>query len=336
MLVFDSRWVGKTGIGRFAYEISNRFEGFRNYTSQTSPVSPFDPFRLSIDKKIMEGDLFFSPGYNAPIFSKNIPYIFTIHDLNHIDRPENSSFLKKIYYNTVLRKLCKGALAIFTVSEFSKNRIVDYFNVSSSKVFVIGNGVSEVFCSNGNKSNVGYPYLFCVSNRKGHKNELALIKSFALSKASEHTKLLFSGELTDELNKLLLNMKIKNKVEFVGKISDVELAEYYRGALFSIFPSLYEGFGLPIVESFACDTPVITSNITSMPEISGDAALLVNPYDKEDLSKAIDLLYSDSNLRESLIKKGRERAKLYTWDSVHVNIENAFSALGYGDLLGKK
>jgi len=235
-----------------------------------------------------------------------------------------------------LNRLCHNAAAILTVSEFSKKRIIEFFSVQENKVFVVGNGVSHHFTVRSNKIVLDKPYIFCVSNRKGHKNEESLIHAFAKTKAGEEIKLVFSGNTTDYLTNLLRSLNIEKNVIFTGRLSDDELANYYRGALFSVFPSLYEGFGLPIVESFACGTAVITSNITSMPEIAGDAALLVNPHDIDEIARGIDKLFSDSNVRDILAKKGLERAKLYTWDNVVRNVKYAFSQLGYEYLIEKK
>lgn len=327
MILFDARWIGDNGIGRFAKEIANRLEVER-YLNKNNPVSPLDPFKLSLDRKVKSCDVFLSPGYNSPLFFKRA-YILTIHDLNHIDRSENSSIFKKIYYKIILTKLCKDSVGIFTVSEFSKSRIVEYFNIDSKKVFVVGNGISQYFSNTGDKIIKECPYILCVSNRKGHKNEHNLLKAFSLSDFSQKGKLILTGNKTKELEELIEKLNISESVQFLGKITDQEMSKYYRGAIFSIFPSLYEGFGLPIIESFSCGTPVITSNITSMPEIAGDSALLVDPNDITDIKNAIDNLMCDNSLRDKLAKKGLERAKLYSWDNVIINIKDALQQLGY-------
>jgi len=179
--IYDVRWSGEHGIGRFSREIAARLN-IVEYKESGQPMSPADPFKLSLTlRKFPANSWFFSPGYNSPILPV-IPYVLTIHDLNHIDRHENSSSLKRIYYKTVLRHLCRNARAILTVSEFSKERVVDWSGVSACKVFNVGNGVSEVFTPAGKKYNPGYEYILCVSNRKGHKNEMGVLRSFAKAK----------------------------------------------------------------------------------------------------------------------------------------------------------
>lgn len=329
-LIFDSRWIGEHGIGRFAREIANHF-CFLDIGLVGDPVSPVDAFFLSKKlAKYKHSSWFLSPGISAPLFT-NIPYILTIHDINHIDRPENSSFLKKLYYRTVLTWLVHKSIAVFTVSEFSKNRIVEYFNVpecSRKKICNVGNGISPAFVEHGSKCCHGYEYVLCVSNRKGHKNEQGIIRGFAQSDLPSSVRLLFTGTASPELEGLAADLNLENRIIFVGMQSDENLASLYRGALFLLFPSFYEGFGLPIIEAFACGTPVITSNITAMPEISGEAAILVNPYNIDDIVNAINQLYSSRELRCSLIEKGLVRVKNYNWQVVMSRIEDALDSLG--------
>lgn len=328
MIIFDTRWIGNNGIGRFSKEIYDRL--YLNKCDLVgNPVSPLDPFKLSlIYKNIDRNTLFLSPGYNGPLFS-DISYILTIHDINHIDRKENSNFLKKIYYRTILFKLVRNAKLVFTVSEFSKKRILDYFHVDKKKVIVIGNGVSEEFSAIGNKFCIGNPYILCVSNRKKHKNEEGLLSAFSRSSIPKYVKLIFTGNETEELKELVTKLNLIDRVIFIGKVSNPQLADLYRGATFTVFPSFYEGFGLPIVESFACGTPVITSNVTSMPEIAKDGAILINPNSIEEITNSIDLLFNDVDLQKALSQRGVEIAKEYTWENTVDKIRNAILDLGY-------
>ncbi|MFC0321994.1 glycosyltransferase family 4 protein [Gallibacterium melopsittaci] len=328
MIIFDTRWVGNNGIGRFSKEVYDRLY-LEKCNLSGSPVSPLDPFKLSLIYKNMDRKtLFLSPGYNGPLFS-DISYILTIHDINHIDRKENSNIFKRIYYRTVLFKLVSNAKLIFTVSEFSKERILDYFHIDKNKVIVVGNGVSEEFSTIGNKFDIGNPYILCVSNRKKHKNEEGLLDAFSRSNIPKYVKLIFTGKETEELKELIAELNLDNRVIFIGKVSNAQLSDLYRGAVFTIFPSFYEGFGLPIVESFACGTPVITSNVTSMPEIAKDGAILINPNNIEEIINSIDLLFNDTDLQKSLSQRGIEIAKEYTWENTVNKIRNAILDLGY-------
>lgn len=322
--IFDNRWKGGHGIGRFATELSARLP-VHSLNATGSPSSPVDVLALSLFR-IRKNEWFFSPGYNAPLFTRS-PYILTIHDLNHIDREDNSSLFKKLYYRIVIKHLCNNARAILTVSEFSKKRISDWFRISPQKIFTVGNGVSSIFTPEGTKYQKTSNYVLCVSNRRGHKNELGLAQAFAHAKIHDETKLVFTGEASPKLLELANTLGISNRLLFTGKVSEDDLAALYRGALFLVFPSFYEGFGLPIVEAFASGTPVITSNVTSMPEIAGDAALLVDPNNIHDIAAAIEKLYNSSELRAELVQRGFKRVENFTWDAVADRVKAAVKAV---------
>jgi glycosyltransferase involved in cell wall biosynthesis len=181
-------------------------------------------------------------------------------------------------------------------------------------VIVVGCGVDNKFSPIGPRYNPGYPYLLYVGNRKPHKNIDRLLKAFAQSKLSDDLKLVMSGEPDIDTATLIKELKLEDRVVFVGLIDDDKLPEFYRGAVAFIFPSLYEGFGLPPLEAMACGTPVLTSNVTSIPEVVGDAALMVDPYDVEAIASGIKRLVEDSQLRKELSQKGIARAKLFSWD----------------------
>lgn len=226
----------------------------------------------------------------------------------------NTSITKKIFYNTIIKKGILNSSAIYTVSEFSKNRIVEWSGCNPGKIKVVYNGISDIFYSNKNKIVKEKPYIFCCSNRKGHKNEYRLIQAFSLSKLNDDFNLIFSGYPTNELQLLINKFKINNDVKFTGRLDEVELSSWYKGATFTIFPSLYEGFGLPLVESMASGTPVIASNTSSLPEIGGDAAYYIDPYDIDSISIGMRELASSCILRDSLTNKGFERAKSFSWE----------------------
>lgn len=324
-ITYDRRWEGSHGIGRFSTEITKRLTFNHYLNSKVKPTSIFDVF-VTAWTLMFNRDIFFTPGFNAPYVSASRS-IITIHDLNHIDMPGNSSFLKRVYYDLILKRGCRKALVIFTVSEFSKKRIVDWSGVERSKVIVVGNGVSKAFSPLVEPYNPGYRYLFCVSNRKAHKNEIRLIQAFAQAETGNDVILLLSGNTTPELSDLIGQLKLNERVKFTGFIKDNELPSYYRGATALIMPSLYEGFGLPVIEAMACGVPTIASRTTSLGEIAGDCALLVDPTSIEDIANSISHLFMDSELRQHLSERGLEHVKLYTWDKTVKKIEDAISAI---------
>ncbi|CAA0204415.1 glycosyltransferase family 1 protein [Klebsiella oxytoca] len=310
-VLFDRRWEGGHGIGRFSKEITNRIQFDKYICNKIKPTSPVDIF-ITPWYLCWNRFLYFTPGFNAPFFFVKRSVI-TIHDLNHVDIDNNSNILKRIYYNLVLKRACKKCLAILTVSEFSKKRIIEWSGIEKDKVTVVGNGVSDSFTPNGEVYKPGYDYIFCVSNRKEHKNEKRLIEAYSLIAEKNHVKLVFSGKPSSSLHELIKNYNLEDNIIFTGFISDEMLPNYYRGALVLIMPSIYEGFGLPVIEAMACGIPTIASATTSLGEIAGDASLLIDPFDVESIKDALEKIISDQMLQKELKIKGLEHVKKYTW-----------------------
>lgn len=297
MLIYFCRsWNGQHGIGRFSREILKRLE----------------KKDLQLVGEKWHSDVCFSPGYKPLLTFK--PLVFTIHDLNHLDVPYNSSFLKRLYYKTVIKLGIFKANYILTVSEFSKQRIISWSGCNPAKVVVVGNGVSECFFESGNRVNSASPFFFCVSNRRKHKNEKRLIRAFSQSNLSKKYSLFFTGHETDELRSIVSDLELENHVGFTGSLSEEQLAEWYRGATALVFPSLYEGFGLPIIEAMACGTPVIAAMATSLPEVGGEAALYVDPKNESEISNAMVAIANDDELRENMREKGLMQARKFSWD----------------------
>lgn len=326
-LIFDDRWCGQHGIGRFASEISRRFGSFRSVAPIVKPTSPFDPVFLTIYLLFLKHDVYFSPGYNAPFFSRK-PFVFTVHDLNHVDVQDNSSLLKRLYYKIFLRRACRGAMFICTVSEYSKNRISEWAGVPPEKIIVLGNGVSSIFSPEGDQYPIGSPYFLCVSNRKGHKNEIGVLKAFCASAVSRDVKLVFTGDSDEKIQSIICGLGLSDRVVFTGKLTENELAALYRGAICLLFPSFYEGFGLPALEAMASGTPVITSNCTSLPEVVGDSAILVSPLSIDEIAKSINCIYESLELRKKLSISGIARSKIFNWDSVFSKLVSALISKG--------
>ncbi|HBC7113711.1 TPA: glycosyltransferase family 4 protein [Raoultella ornithinolytica] len=324
-VIFDKRWEGGHGIGRFSKEISNRIKFDKYISNKIKPTSPLDIF-VTPWYMLLNNFVYFTPGFNAPyLFVERS--IITIHDLNHIDVDNNSSSLKRLYYNFILRRACIKSLAILTVSEFSKKRIAEWSGISTDKITVVGNGVSDAFTPFGEVHDAGYKYIFCVSNRKEHKNEKRLIEAYSLIKDKANVKLLFSGKPTEQLLNLIRSYNLENNIIFSGFISDEELPAYYRGALVLIMPSIYEGFGLPVVEAMACGVPTIAANTTSLGEIAGQASLLVDPLNVQDMSDALQKIITSSDVREELKYKGLEHVKKYTWENTVEKIKKVLDTL---------
>ena len=245
-----------------------------------------------------------------------------IHDLNHIDFTQNSSRLKRIYYELIMRRACRNAAAVITVSEFSKKRIVEWARIPESKVVNIGNGVDGAYTPSAAPYAPGYPYLLCVSNRRTHKNEPRVLEAFAKAQIDPGIRLVLTGLATDALLTQAEHLGIAQRLVFAGRVPEDELPSYYRGAVALVFPSLYEGFGLPVIEAMACGTPVLTSDSTSLPEVAGDAALLVDPKSVEQISAGIERLCSDQTLRMQMVERGFKQSARFTWDMTTKRMSN--------------
>ncbi|HFU6560753.1 TPA: glycosyltransferase family 4 protein [Raoultella ornithinolytica] len=321
---FDERWCGEHGIGRFAREIRNAID-MNELKLKGSPVSQFDIFRLTAKVLLTKG-FFFTPGYTPPFFGLNKTLI-TVHDLNHIDIVANSSFTKKLYYNFILKRACRKCAKVLTVSAFSKQRIIEWANIRENQVVVVGNGVSDDFNTNVERFDPGFKYVFVVGNRKAHKNEDAGLKAFLLSSIPKEIKILFVGEKSAVLQNIIIEFNAENRVSFLGRLTDKELASVYAGAEMLLFPSLYEGFGLPVVEAMSCGTPVVTSSTSSLAEIAGGAACLINPESILSIQKGIEKVFFDESYRNELISKGLIQARCYTWNKTIDKVKEVLSDL---------
>jgi glycosyltransferase involved in cell wall biosynthesis len=314
MIYADQRWMGNHGIGRFARHVLPAING-QPVPLTSNPAAPFDSLRLARAlRNLSRDDLFFSPGYNTPLYCR-CPFIFTIHDLSHVYCPENTSVAIQVYYAMIMKRACKRADRILTVSEFTKNQIIQWSGVPPGKVFNVGCGVDAVYRPDGDVYGLPYPCLLCVSNRKRHKNEFRIVEAFARAQLGTEIHLVFTGHPCSDLVRWVDLCGVSDRVNFVGVIPEERLPSLYRGAIALVFASLYEGFGLPIVEAMACGTPVVTSNVAAMPEVAGDAALLVNPTSVDEIASAIKNVACDDSLRMRLKEKGLTRATKFSWST---------------------
>lgn len=311
-VLYDSRWVGNHGIGRFAAEVQRRLTYLVPFRAQRQPSHPLDPALLGATLRGLAPKLFFSPGYNSPLWWPG-SFIFTLHDLHHLRVPEDSSVLKRSYYQHVIKPACHKSAAVLTVSEFSRHEIADWAKVDEQKIINVGNGVGAPFGPTGRRLEPGYPYLLYVGSRKPHKNLPRLLHAYSVSGMHKDVRLVLSGAADKEILAHVERLGLLRAVVFTELTSNQELAEAYRGAIGFLFPSLYEGFGLPPLEALACGIPVLTSDVCSLPDVVGDAAILVNPENTEEIAEGIRRIVCDSELRLQLREKGLRRSKLFSW-----------------------
>lgn len=325
MLLADYRWIGPHGIGRFASEVLNRLPAINPVPALGKPLHPLDPMLLSWILWRLRPQVYFSPGFNPPLRSP-VPMVFTIHDLIHLCLPGEISLAKQLYYRHVVRPAAHQAYRVLTVSTYAQQAILDWTGLPNERVVVVGNGVGSVFCPSGVQYAPGYPYIFYAGNRKPHKNLTRLLQGFARSGLSRDVRLILTGTPEATVSQQIRALKLQDRVVYAGQLTDSELAAHYRGAMALVYPSLYEGFGLPPLEAMACGTPIMTSNRTALPEVVGDAALLIDPYDVEAIAWGIQCVVQDSTLRQALRHKGLERAQQFTWDQTAARVWQVLQA----------
>ena len=293
-------------------------------------------FEFSVTKalKKIKPDLFFSPdGYLS--LRSDVPQVTQFHDLNFEHFPKDMPRIHLWHYKKYFPKFARKAKRIVTVSEFSKQDIVDCYGVDSQKIDVAYNGVNEIFkplseteiMEIRGKYSGGFPYFMFVGSLHPRKNLARLFSAFDRFKSYNRNdvKLVIVGEKrwwTEPIQRAYDAMSCKDDVVFVGRLSAEDLHRVTAAALASVYVSYFEGFGIPILEAFKCETPVITSNVTSMPEVAKDAALLVDPFNEDSIAKAM-IKVLDDKVRERLIEKGRERAKDFSWDKAADDIWNS-------------
>lgn len=312
-VLYDARWIGPHGIGRFASELAKLLPELREFQRKRRPWHPLDPALLGLELRGEEAKLFFSPGYNSPVgWSK--PFVFTLHDLNHLCVPENSNVMKRAYYRRVIRPACHRAAFVLTVSEYSKREIMAWAGVDERKIINVGNGVGQPFSADGPRHEPGYAYLLYVGSHKAHKNLPRLLRAYGISGICKDVKLVMSGVPSPALKEEIEELRLGMSVQFVGTATNEGLAQLYRGSVGFVFPSLYEGFGLPPLEAMACGAPVLTSNVCSLPEVVGGAGILVDPLDVEEIACGIRTLVENSQLRAKLRESGLRRAQEFSWN----------------------
>ncbi len=298
------------------------------------PILHYLWFEHSIPRilKKIKPDIFLSPDAYCSLNTKTKTLI-VIHDLNFEHFPEHMPWLVRKYYRYYTPRFAKKADRIATVSGFSKNDIVEQYGISPNKIDVVFNGANENFkpvtdevkLETKQKFTKGDDFFVFIGALNPRKNLATLFKAFDIYKSKNETrvKLIVVGEKmwwTGNIKDAYENMKHKEEVVFTGRLEPEELYKVVASAMAVAYVSIFEGFGIPIVEAWYSDTPVITSNVTAMPEIAGDAALIIDPFQVESIANAMKSITFDDGLRQRLIEKGRERRELFSWDKTAKNL----------------
>ena len=313
-----------TGVERYAWEITQRF-GNRIYLQSPMkfPIFIRGPFweQFILPFSVGSSDLLWSSANTGPLAVNN--QVVTIHDLSTLDHPEWFSHRFSTWYRFLLPKLAQRVRKIITDSQFSKSRIVDLLEIPEERVIVIKGGVGESFYPIPkertkiilSKFGINEAYFLYVGSLEPRKNLSRLLRAWERVVIDfQDLELVVAGESSYPFREVDLGER-NQRVRFLGRVVDADLPALYSGALAFVYPSLYEGFGLPPLEAMACGVPVVTSNITSLPEVVGDAGLLFNPYNVGEIAATINEIISNENLRQELRQRGVERASKFSWET---------------------
>ncbi len=339
MFVVNGRYLTQkaTGVHRYAFEICNKLHemGVDFHVAVPKEIHPDYKFSFKVVKcgsfnthlweqislprylKRIGSPLLISFTGCGPLNYSN--QIMTIHDVSHERYPEWFSKNYYRFYHYMMPRIGKKAHAVLTVSEFSKKEIVDTLGINAEKIHVVHSNVpfhnkpskEEVLSFTRNPE--AEKYILAVSSMDPRKNFIRLVEAFDKIK-DKSVKLYIIGMSFKAFNTPDLQKLIGENVHLPGYIPDEKLQTMYQNALLSVYPSLYEGFGLPPLESMTYGCPVINSDIPALREVSQDAALYVDPYNVDDITQKIEQLLVDEPLRKELQEKGLLQIKKYSWD----------------------
>lgn len=282
-------------------------------------ISFAEQWEIPRQLKELDIELFHSPSFVGPLMCP-CKMIMTIHDLNHLVLPQFYTPLHQFYYQTFVRSCIQRSQYILTVSEFSKKEIVENLGLDPRKVFVTYNGVSESYRPIYDQEQLDYvrdiyelpeQFILCVSNNKPHKNVQQLLRAYCYSDLK--VPIVLASPVDRSLIQVAENYGKKHMVYFSKFIAEEHLPAVYSMTKLFVYPSTYEGFGLPPLEALSCGVPVVVARSSSLPEVVGENAIFANPYDYQDIARALHLGVEDTKLREKLVHQGVTHARKFSW-----------------------
>ncbi len=328
-VVINTRILGShvTGVQRYTLELLNRFP---DQFETVAPARNLSGVKGHLWEQLLlpaavRGKLLFNPSNTGPLSVKR--QVVTMHDVVPLDHPEWLNPRFAAWYRFLTPRLVRRVAHVITISEFSKQRLLANTKLDEANVTVIPNGVDSRFRPLSEESawatlaDLNLPsrhYVLCVGSLEPRKNLPRLLQAWSRIQASvpDDIWLVLTGKkgnarvFADEAG---LN-RLPPRVHLTGHVPDDALPALYAGALAFAFPSVYEGFGLPPLEAMASGVPVLTGNRASLPEVIGEAGMMVDPYDVDALAEGLRALVDDENLRKELSIKGLERARQFSWD----------------------
>jgi glycosyltransferase involved in cell wall biosynthesis len=345
---------GRAGLGRYTRELvtalrringNQRYSVFYNRSGQARHEPAFDGLpahsiwmgdkpwralvllahrvRLSQDRLLPDVDLFHATDHLLPYFS-TLKSVFTLNDLTYRLFPQYHSRWNRLFLTWMMPVFLRRAGAVIAISKSTERDALRFYRLGSKKITVIYDGVSSHFSPHAGPGDPerlpGLPerYILYVGTIEPRKNLTTLLKAYRrLRRQGFPQRLVIAGKrgwLYEEFDRTVESLGLQSEVALLGRVPDAQLPALYRGADLFAYPSLYEGFGLPVLEAMACGAPVVCSKTSSLPELAGGAALLVDPRSPEALAETMGLCLADEELRLELRRRGLEKASRFTWE----------------------
>ncbi len=298
---------------------------------RTLPVSA-NPFRrLGFDLPVrLRKDLpeLLHVQYTGPMFSR-VPLVVSVHDVSFLEHPRYFTRFRSTQLGITVKRTVEAAARVLTPSHFSRDAILRHYSIDEHKVVVVPNAASPVFrpverqvaaATVERKFGIRDPFVLMVGDLQPRKNHIGLLRAFEAVIAAHpqlRHQLVFVGKETwssKELHRLVAKSAIADRVHFTGFVEDQDLVHFYGACELFVFPSFYEGFGLPILEAMACGRAVTCSNVTAMPEVADGAAILFDPHSTVDMARAMSDVLLDHELRSRLERLGVQRAAHFSWE----------------------
>ena len=360
-----AKWYRGTGIGTYTYQLINNINkvdtinDYLVFLPENSALDLSDNFNVELVRasastnfwdevrvpNILDDnniDLYHVPQNGVGLYTNiNCHKAITLHDIIPLGMPETVSDRYLYIFNNELPKIINNCDGILTVSEFSKQDIAREFNFPKDKIFVTHLAAEDIYrpldkcqCKKilEDEYNIKEDFILYVGGFSPRKNIVGLIEAFSLlpTDIKRTLKLVITGKkgISYELyKKRAIDLNIDDDVIFTDFIPLEKLPIFYNASKLLAYPSFYEGFGLPPLEAMACGTPVIASNVTSLPEVCYDSALLINPHDVYDLKNSIEIVLKDEALRKNMITKGLIQSSKYSWDVTAKSTINAYKEI---------
>ncbi|MEP6960786.1 MAG: glycosyltransferase family 1 protein [Acidobacteriota bacterium] len=258
-------------------------------------------------------DVLLNPGYTSPLLCP-CPTVTVFHDLQHLRHPEYFGFAELLALRLLLWISVHRSRKLIAVSETTRRDLVKFYGIEDRRVETILHGVNPAFFELEHIDSD--PFLLCVAANRKHKNLGRLIRAFAAFRGDQRLIIAgLRGPDSESLEKLIQELGLTESVELTGWIPEERLLDYYGRAHAVVYPSMFEGFGMPVLEALACGLPTACSDISPLREVGGDAVLYFDPLDEVALARALDRICNDAELRGRLSREGRLRARQFTWQN---------------------